>query len=182
MTEKAVQSKPPTLPSTHTSQPDHADKKRKQDQKGNEVIEERKTTSTKEAEVQRGGKQAKITQTRSASEGVVIDGRGDRQVEVPAWNPLMVLDGAPFPSDSSIRDFQHGRAGYVANAVKQALLLPVNMADLRGMRNYEVFIRLKRDLALVSFSTNFLTPKVITMSSFFSPFHLFFLTCYSFPW
>ena len=62
----------------------------------------------------------------------------------------------------------------MANAVKQALLLPVNMADLRGMRNYEVFLRLKRDLALVSFSTNFLTPKVITMSSFFSPFHLFF--------
>lgn len=27
-------------------------------------------------------------------------------------------DGASLPTDTSIRDFQHGKAGYVANAVK----------------------------------------------------------------
>ena len=86
------------------------------------------------------------------------------------------MDGAQLPSDSSIRDFQYGRIGYVANAIEQALLLLADMADLRGMRNHEMFLNFKRDLALVSPSTNFLTLKVITMFSlsffFFFPFFL----------
>ena len=43
-------------------------------------------------------------------------------------------------------------AGYVADAVEQSLLLPKDMADLRSMRQYEVFLSLKRDLAMVSLS------------------------------
>ena len=62
----------------------------------------------------------------------------------------------------------------MANAIEQALLLLADMADLRGMRNHEMFLNFKRDLALVSPSTNFLTLKVITMFSlsffFFFPF------------
>ena len=42
-------------------------------------------------------------------------------------------------------------AGYVANAVEQTFLLPKDMADLRFMRKHEVFLDLKRDLAMVSF-------------------------------
>ena len=42
-------------------------------------------------------------------------------------------------------------AGYVANAVEQTFLLPKDMADLRFMRKHEVFLGLKRDLAMVSF-------------------------------
>ena len=61
MPKKAIQPKPLSLPSTHASQLDLADKKWKWDQKGNKVIEERKTAPTKEAEPQRGGKHAKIT-------------------------------------------------------------------------------------------------------------------------
>ena len=55
-------------------------------------------------------------------------------------------------------------AGYVANAVEQTFLLPKDMADLRFMRKHEVFLGLKRDLAMVSFLL---------------PFFFFFLT--SFP-
>lgn len=33
----------------------------------------------------------------------------------------------------------------MANAVEQALLLPGDMADLRAMKKYEVFLSLKRD-------------------------------------
>lgn len=54
--------------------------------------------------------------------------------------------------DASIRDFQGGTAGYVANAVEQTLQLPKDMADLKSMRKHEVFLSLKRDLAIVSFS------------------------------
>ena len=38
----------------------------------------------------------------------------------------------------------------MADAVEQALLLLGDMADLRTMKKHEVFLSLKRDLALVS--------------------------------
>ena len=62
----------------------------------------------------------------------------------------MEVDGAPLLEDASIRDFQRGITGYVADAVEQSLLLPKDMVDLRSMRQYEVFLELKRDLAMVS--------------------------------
>ena len=62
----------------------------------------------------------------------------------------MELDGAPFLDDAFIRDFQRGIARYVADVVEQTLLLPKDMANLKSMRLYEVFLELKRDLAIVS--------------------------------
>ena len=67
----------------------------------------------------------------------------------------MVLDRAPLPTDAFIRDFQQGKAGYVANALEQALLLLGDMIDLRSMKKHKVFLSLKRDLALVSVLTFF---------------------------
>ena len=61
----------------------------------------------------------------------------------------MVLDGSPLSSNASIKDFQQGEAGYVADAVEQASLLPDDMADLRTMKRHEVFLDLKRGLAMV---------------------------------
>ena len=58
-----------------------------------------------------------------------------------------MLDGPLLPANSSIRDFQKGKVGYVADAVKQALLRPKDMVDLRTMKKHEVFLSLKRDLA-----------------------------------
>ena len=60
-----------------------------------------------------------------------------------------MLDEALLPTDSLIRNFDNGRAGYVANLVKHALLLPRDMAELRNLKKYEMFLSLKRDLALV---------------------------------
>lgn len=60
-----------------------------------------------------------------------------------------MLDGAPLPSDSFIRDFRIGRASYVADSLEQALLLPQDMAELRNLKKHEVLLTLKRDLALV---------------------------------
>ena len=34
--------------------------------------------------------------------------------------------------------------------MKQSLLLPTDMADLRSMKKHEVFLNLKRDFAMVS--------------------------------
>lgn len=74
-----------------------------------------------------------------------------------------MLDGAPLLADASIRDFREGRASYVANVVEQALLLFGDMADLRSLRKHEVFLSLKRDLALVSLSPSFFTFKITTV-------------------
>ena len=63
----------------------------------------------------------------------------------------MELDEAPLLDDASIRDFRQGTAGYVADAVEQSLLLPKDMAELKSMRQHEIFLELKRDLAMVSF-------------------------------
>lgn len=68
-------------------------------------MEERGTTQPKESEQQRRGKQAKVVQTRFSSEGAVTKRRDDHQVEVPAWTPSLVLDGAPLPSDAFVKDF-----------------------------------------------------------------------------
>ena len=73
----------------------------------------------------------------------------------------------PLPSDSSIRDSQQRRAGYVADSVEQVLLLPRDMAKLRNLKKHEVFISLKRDLALVSS----LDPEPLSLR-FFYPFFL----------
>ena len=94
----------------------------------------------------------------------------DRRPRVQTWNPPLVLNGSPFLLDSSIRDFQKRKAGYMANALEHPLLLPDNMADLRTMKEHEVFLTLKRDLALVSFSFSLL---FFFLFFFFKVFQLF---------
>ena len=59
-----------------------------------------------------------------------------------------MLNGEPLLANTSIRNFQGGVAGYVADAVEQALLLPEDMAKLRDIRRHEVFLNLKRYLAM----------------------------------
>ena len=79
-----------------------------------------------------------------------------------------MLNRAPLPADMSIREFQQGRAGYVVDVVEQVLLLLADMANLKSIRKQEVFLSLKRDLAMVSPSTN-------------SFLFLFFLLCFFSP-
>ena len=84
------------------------------------------------------------------------DQRGDSQVAPLSWTLTLMLDGAHLPANASIRDFRGGKAGYMANAVEQALLLLEDMADLRPLRRHEVFLSLKRDLVMVSLSIHHL--------------------------
>ncbi|KAL0008720.1 hypothetical protein SO802_010222 [Lithocarpus litseifolius] len=95
----------------------------------------------KDAEPQKGAKQAKVTQN-------LANKRGGSQVSAPAWMPALAQDGAPLPANASIRHFQVGKAGYVVDAVEQALQLLEDMSNWRSMRKYEVFLSLKSDLAL----------------------------------
>ena len=61
MPEKAFHAKLSILPFTQVPQLDPAEKKRKRDQKGKEVMEERKNLPPNKAEPQRGGKHARVT-------------------------------------------------------------------------------------------------------------------------
>ena len=86
------------------------------------MVERRKGRRPKEDELQKGAKRVRVTQT-------LVDRRSDSQVEAAAWDPALILDGAPLSVDASIKNFQQGKLDYVANAVKQALLLPEDVIE-----------------------------------------------------
>ena len=69
----------------------------------------------------------------------------------PVWKPWLELEGAAILRNSSIREFQKGHTHYLTEALEQPLLLPKDMTALRNVRHPDLFLSLKRDLALVSF-------------------------------
>ena len=66
--------------------------------------EQTKVTKTSRTQQKRGGEDLEM----------ILEHRS----RVSSWNPPLVLDDAAFPTDSSIHNFDHGRAGYVANSVE----------------------------------------------------------------
>ena len=78
----------------------------------------------------RGSKGIQISQNGAKGNKRVAEKRSDPQVGHPAYLPAPMLNGEPLFANASIHNFQGGVAGYVANAVEQALLLPEDMAEL----------------------------------------------------
>ena len=74
----------------------------------------------------------------------------------------------PIVYDASLRHYRGGHAGHVAEALKQPLFLLKDMEAYRNFNHPELFLSLKRDLAMVS--------DCIHYSSFIL---LYFLTFYS---
>ena len=66
------------------------------------------------------------------------------------WAPMIEMDGAPIPYDSKIKESSQGHSMYLVQALEQPLLLPKDMDALRQKRQPDLFISLKRDLAMVS--------------------------------
>ena len=73
------------------------------------------------------------------------------------WSPKLELDSVPIFWDTSIRNYQEGQAGHVAEALEQPLLLPRDMEAYRRFNQQELFLSLKKDLAMVSNSIHFFT-------------------------
>ena len=65
------------------------------------------------------------------------------------------MDGALIPWDASVREFQKGRAGYIAEALEQPLLLPKDMDAYKRFIQNDLFLSLKRDLAMVNYSSTY---------------------------
>ena len=101
----AIQTWPPTPLPVHTSPSKPTDKKRKWDRKGKDLVEEGEVIPSKELKPQKGAKIAKGAQKKSSSEGAIMERVPNRHLRVQIYNPPFKLDGAPFPLDSSIRDF-----------------------------------------------------------------------------
>ena len=65
----------------------------------------------------------------------------------------MELDGVAIPYTASVREYNRGRVGYIAEALEQPVLLPRDMEAYRRFSQPELFLSLKRDLAMVSHSS-----------------------------
>ena len=66
------------------------------------------------------------------------------------WAPQIELDGAQISWDATIWESQRDHMAHLAQALEQPLLLPQDMEALRRTRQPELFMLLKRDLAMVS--------------------------------
>ena len=73
------------------------------------------------------------------------------------WSPKLELDGVPIAWDTSVRNYQGGQAGHIVEALEQPFLLPRDMEAYRRFSQQELFLSLKRDLAMVSNSIHFFT-------------------------
>ena len=66
------------------------------------------------------------------------------------WSLKLEVDGAPIAWDASLRHYRGGHAGHVAKALEQPLFLPKDMEAYRTFSHPELFLSLKRDLAMVT--------------------------------
>lgn len=112
----AINPQPLTPLLSRTSPIEPLKKKRKRDKKGKAAPKEGKIQPTMDWEPSKGAKATKGPKMRSTAKGFGAEVVPNRHIRVPAWNPMLKLNGTPLPMDSSIRYFQQGKAGYAANA------------------------------------------------------------------
>ena len=70
------------------------------------------------------------------------------------WSPVLEVNGAPIAMDATLRHFHGGHVGLMAEALQQPLLLPSDMATYKSFNHPDLFLSLKRDLAMVSNSVH----------------------------
>ena len=72
------------------------------------------------------------------------------------WSPVLEVDGMPIAFDATLRHYRGGHAGLLAEALEQPLLLLQDMAAYRSFNHPDLFLSLKRDLAMVSYFAHFI--------------------------
>ena len=108
----------------------------------------------------KGTKQAKQAQEHRSRRSHSVDSREEPLVaqvrrSPRIWSPVLEVDGVPIAMDASLRHFRGGHAGRMVEALQQPLLLPQDMAAYRSFNHPDLFLSLKRDLAMVSNSLHF---------------------------
>ena len=104
---------------------------------------------------QKGNKQQRVTNDHRDKSSTFVDSqeeqnRADVRLSQHTWSPQLEVDGATIPWNASISNYQRGRAGYIAEALEQPFLLPRDMKAYRRFKQNDLFLSLKRDLAMVS--------------------------------
>ena len=61
----------------------------------------------------------------------------------------------PIAYDATLKHYRRGHAGLVAEVLEQPFLLPKDMKAYRSFNHPELFLSLKRDLAMVSNSFHY---------------------------
>ena len=108
----------------------------------------------------KGNKQARQTQDHRSRRSSSVDNREEAPVaqvcrSPHTWSPVLEVDGMPIAFDTTLRHYRGGHAGLLAKALEQPLLLPEDMAAYRSFNHPNLFLSLKRDLAMVSDSAHF---------------------------
>ena len=121
-----------------------------------DLKKKRPVESLEEGEVgpRQGVKQQKVTWKPRDKKAPSVENRDElerAEVRIPprTWSPRLEVDGAAIPYNASVRKYNRGRAGYIAEALEQPMLLPRDMEAYRRFSQNELFLSLKRDLAMV---------------------------------
>ena len=103
---------------------------------------------------QKGTKQQKVAKDTRDKRSQSVESReeknrADVRITQRTWSPRLEVDRTPIPWNASVREFQRGRAGYIANALEHPLLLPKDMEAYRRFKQNNLFMSMMRDLAMV---------------------------------
>ena len=74
----------------------------------------------------------------------------------------------PIAWDTSIRHYRGGHASHVAEALEQPFLLPKDIEAYRNFNHPELFLSLKRDLAMVSYLIHYSILILLHFLTFYS--------------
>ena len=80
----------------------------------------------------------------------------------------------PIAYDTSLRHYRGGHAGHIAEAPEQPLLLTTDMEAYRNFNHLELFLSLKKDLAMVSYWIYYPTPILLHFLTFYNKGETFF--------
>ena len=121
----------------------------------------------------KGSKQPKQAQDQRNRRSNSVDSREEPPVaqvrcQTRTWSPRLEVDGVPIVYDASLRYYRGGNAGLVAEALEQPILLPKDMEAYRTFSQPELFLSLKRDLAMVSESIHCSLFTHLYLSTFYS--------------
>ena len=65
------------------------------------------------------------------------------------WSPRLEVDRVTIPWNAFVREFQRRHSAHIVEALEQPLLLFKDMDVMRKMRRPDLFMSLKKDLAMV---------------------------------
>ena len=103
----------------------------------------------------KGSKQPRQSQDQRGKRSTSVDSREEppvAQVRRPTrtWSPKLEVDGVSIAYNASLKHYRGGHAGHVVEALEQALLPPKDIEAYKNFNHPELFLSLKRDLAMVS--------------------------------